>query len=76
MDVYSLQLQIGVPMVGPSWVHSMLIRDDFPKLGAYLVSPLPGLYVQDFSHFYVTGYAVVNSVKLLTVTNLGQRVFL
>ena len=48
-------------MVGPSWIHPILVRDDFLKLGAYLVSTLPGLYVQYFPHFYVTGYAVVDS---------------
>ena len=50
IDVDSLQLQIGVAMVSPSRVDSVLVRDDLPELGSNLVTALSGLYVYYFSH--------------------------
>ena len=32
VDIDALQLQLRCALVGPSWVNSVLIRDDFPEL--------------------------------------------
>ena len=44
------QLEIGITMVGTSWVNAMLVGDDLPELGADLVTALAGLEVDNFSH--------------------------
>merc|ERR1719310_1267900 len=50
VDVDSLELEIGVTVVGTSWVNTVLIGDDFPELGTNLVTALAGLDVDDLSH--------------------------
>jgi hypothetical protein len=50
VDVDALKLEIGVAMVGTGGVNSVLIGDDFPKLGTDLVTALAGLEVDDFTH--------------------------
>mmetsp|Transcript_52658 Transcript_52658/g.60242 ORF Transcript_52658/g.60242 Transcript_52658/m.60242 type:complete len:429 (-) Transcript_52658:3488-4774(-) len=52
-NVDSLQLQIGVTMVGASGIDTMFIRNNFPELGTNLVTALSSLNVNDFSHFVV-----------------------
>ena len=37
-------------MVGASGVNAMLVGNNFPELGADLVTALAGLEVDDFSH--------------------------
>ena len=32
VDIDSLQLEVGVTVVGPGWVNAVLIRDHLPKL--------------------------------------------
>mmetsp|Transcript_417 Transcript_417/g.994 ORF Transcript_417/g.994 Transcript_417/m.994 type:complete len:410 (+) Transcript_417:376-1605(+) len=53
VDVDSLQLKIGVSMVGTGGVNTVLIGDDLPELGTNLVTALTTLNVNDFSHFKV-----------------------
>jgi hypothetical protein len=51
VDIDSLQLKIGVSMVGSGGVNTVFIGDDFPELGTDLVTALTSLNVNDFSHF-------------------------
>jgi len=51
VDVDSLELEIGVTVVGTGWVNTVLVGDDFPELGTDLVTALTTLNVNDFSHF-------------------------
>merc|ERR1712093_744686 len=50
VDVDALELQVGVAVVGAGGVNSVLVRDDFPELGADLVTALASLDVDDFTH--------------------------
>ena len=50
VDVDSLELEIGVTVVGTGGVNSVFIGDDFPELGTDLVTALAGLEVDDFTH--------------------------
>ena len=50
VDVDSLELEVGVTVVGTSWVNSVFVGDDFPELGTDLVTALTSLDVDDFSH--------------------------
>jgi hypothetical protein len=50
VDVDSLELEIGVTVVGTSWVNAVLVRDDFPELRTDLVTALAALDVDNFSH--------------------------
>merc|ERR1712019_44135 len=50
VNVDSLELEVGVTVVGTSWVNSVFVRDDFPEFGTDLVTALAGLDVDDFSH--------------------------
>ena len=50
VDVDSLELEIGVTVVGTGWVNSVLVGDDLPELGTDLVTALSSLDVNDFSH--------------------------
>ena len=50
VDVDSLELEIGVTVVGTGWVDSVFVGDDFPELGSDLVTALSSLNVNDFSH--------------------------
>jgi hypothetical protein len=50
VNVDSLELKIGVTVVGSGWVDSVLVGDDFPEFGTDLVTALAGLKVDDFSH--------------------------
>jgi len=52
IDVDSLELQVGVAVVGSGWVNSVLVGDDFPEFGSDLVSALACLDVNDFSHLF------------------------
>ena len=50
VDVDSLQLQVGVPVVGAGGVDAVLVGNNLPKLGPDLVAALAGLQVNYFSH--------------------------
>ena len=50
VDVDSLELEIGVTVVGTGGVNSVLVGDDLPELGTDLVTALTTLNVNDFSH--------------------------
>merc|ERR1719222_746216 len=47
VDVDSLELEVGVSVVGAGWVNSVFIGDDFPEFGTDLVTALAGLNVDD-----------------------------
>ena len=51
VDVDSLELEIGVTVVGTGWVNSVFVGDDLPEFGTDLVTALTTLDVNDFSHF-------------------------
>jgi hypothetical protein len=53
VNVDSLELEIGVTVVGTGWVNSVLIGDNLPELGTDLVTALTSLDVNDLSHFEV-----------------------
>ena len=53
VDVDSLQLKIGVTVVGSGGVNTVLVGDDLPELGTDLVTALTTLDVNDFSHCYI-----------------------
>ena len=53
VDVDSLELEIGVTVVGTGWVNSVFVGDDFPEFGTDLVTALTTLDVNDFSHCVV-----------------------
>ena len=50
VHIDSLKLEIGVAVVGTSWVNTVLIGDDLPEFGTDLVTALTSLDVNDFSH--------------------------
>jgi hypothetical protein len=45
-----LKLEIWVSVICTSRVYAVLVWDDLPELGSYLVTALTGLNVNDFSH--------------------------
>jgi len=51
IDVDALQLKVGVAVVGSGRINSVLIGDNFPKLGTDLVAALTTLDMNDFTHF-------------------------
>ena len=51
VDVDSLELEIGVTVVGTGRVNTVLVGDDLPEFGTDLVTALTTLDVNDFSHF-------------------------
>ena len=50
VDVDSLELEIGVTVVGTGGVNTVLVGDDLPEFGTDLVTALTTLDVNDFSH--------------------------
>ena len=50
VNVDSLELEIGITVIGTGWVNSVLVGDDLPELGTDLVTALTSLDVNDFSH--------------------------
>ena len=50
VDVDSLELKVGVTVVGAGRVNTVFIGNDFPELGTNLVSALTSLDVNDLSH--------------------------
>ena len=50
VHVDALQLKIGVTVVGSGGVHTVLVGDHLPELGADLVTALATLNMNDFSH--------------------------
>mmetsp|Transcript_13666 Transcript_13666/g.19951 ORF Transcript_13666/g.19951 Transcript_13666/m.19951 type:complete len:499 (-) Transcript_13666:33-1529(-) len=50
VDVDALELEVGVTVVGAGRVDAVLVRDDFPELGADLVAALAALNVNEFAH--------------------------
>jgi len=50
VNVDSLELEIGVTVVGTGWVNTVLVGDDLPEFGTDLVTALTSLDVNDFSH--------------------------
>jgi hypothetical protein len=53
VDVDSLQLEIGVTVVGAGGVNSVLVGDDLPEFSTDLVTALTTLDVDDFSHVQI-----------------------
>jgi len=53
VDVDSLELEVGVTVVGAGGVNTVFVGDDFPELSTDLVTALAGLDVDDFSHLKV-----------------------
>nr|GMC81943.1 hypothetical protein ACMD2_20344 [Ipomoea batatas] len=51
IHIDTLQLQIRSTTVASCWVYAMFITDNFPEFGSNLVSALPTLNMEDFSHF-------------------------
>ena len=51
VHVDSLQLQVGVTVVGTGRVNAVFVGDDLPELGADLVAALAALDVYEFAHF-------------------------
>jgi len=51
VDVDSLELEIGVTMIGTGWVNTVFVGNDFPEFGTDLVTALACLNVDKFSHF-------------------------
>ena len=51
VDVDAFELELGVAAVLSGVVDAVLVADDLPELGSDLVTALPSLDVQDFSHF-------------------------
>ena len=51
VDVNSLELEIGVTVVGTGRVNTVLVGDDLPEFGTDLVTALSSLDVNDFSHW-------------------------
>ena len=50
VDIDSLQLKIGVSVVGTGGVDTVLVGDDLTKLGTNLVTALASPNLNDFSH--------------------------
>jgi len=50
VNVNALQLEVGIAMIGSSWVNAMLVSNDFPEFCANLVSALSCLNMNDFAH--------------------------
>jgi hypothetical protein len=50
VNVDTFKLEVGVAVVGTSWVNAVLVGDNFPELGTDLVTALATLYMNDFSH--------------------------
>jgi hypothetical protein len=50
VHIDSLELKVGVSVVGTGWVNSVLVRDDFPEFGTNLVAALTTLDMNDFAH--------------------------
>merc|ERR1719323_2929779 len=50
VDIDALQLQIGITMVGPCWINTMLVRDDLPELRTDLIAALPTLDMDQLTH--------------------------
>jgi hypothetical protein len=50
VNVDSLELEIGITVIGTGGVDTMLVGDDFPEFGTDLVTALTTLDVNDFSH--------------------------
>ena len=53
VDIDSLELEIGITVIGTGWVNTVLIGDDLPELGTDLVTALTSLDMNDFSHLLV-----------------------
>ena len=65
VDVDSLELEVGVTVVGTGWVNSMFVGDDLPEFGTDLVSALTSLNVNDFSHIIY----MVLTTKIRIISN-------
>ena len=50
VDVDSLELEVGITVIGTSGVDTMFVGDDFPEFGTDLVTALTSLDVDEFSH--------------------------
>ena len=50
VNVDSLELEIGITVIGTGWVNTMFVGDDLPEFGTDLVTALSSLNVNDFSH--------------------------
>ena len=50
VDVDSLELEIGITVIGTGWVNTVFVGDDLPEFGTDLVTALSSLNMNDFSH--------------------------
>ena len=50
VDVDSLELEIRVAVIGTGGVDTVFVGDDLPEFGTDLITALPSLDVNDFSH--------------------------
>ena len=50
VDVDSLQLEVGISVIGSGRVDSVLVGNNLPEFSSDLVTALSCLYVNDFSH--------------------------
>ena len=67
VNVDSLELEVGVSVVGSGGVNSVLVRDDFPELGTNLVTALSSLNVNDFSHLLVMKKLIIVNTSAIGV---------
>ena len=50
VNVDSLELEIGITVIGTGWVNTVFVGDDLPEFGTDLVTALSSLDMNDFSH--------------------------
>lgn len=51
INIYALKLKIGIAAVLSGMINAVLVADNLPEFGSDLVTALPTLDVEDFSHF-------------------------
>jgi len=51
IDIDTLKLKIGIAIVLSGGIDGVFVADNFPEFGSDLVTALPALDVEDFSHF-------------------------
>ena len=74
VNVDTLELEVGVSVVGAGWVNAVFVGDDLPELGADLVTALATLDVNDFSHLKsCSRFIYYNSINLTTFYNGPTR---
>ena len=69
VDVDSLELEIGVTVVGTCGVNAVFVGDDLPEFGTDLVTALTSLDVDDFSHKFQIRNKLRKSNQLSDLTH-------